>query len=176
MWIVLSCIVIGGIVGVILGRNIGRPNTPPDIGNTISGGVFGVLLGAVASLVVTVVIGSFLARPVWVRTNVTELVSLRSDDHQIKGTFFLGSGSIGDNTWYFYYAKVGGGYQPKKLVADEKVTIFEDNTKNPSLVQFTKCDHGRFNNRLYFYPIFTDEYKYEFHIPPGAIRRNFILN
>ena len=113
-----------------------------------------------------------------VTTTEVKLVSLRSVD-QINGSFFLGSGSIGVDQYYFFYKDAGnGGYKLDKLRVDDSVTVFEENRQDGRLVR-KRCN-GEFLNRWYYLigmsrPSSSCLHGVEFHIPQGSLQKRFQL-
>ena len=107
----------------------------------------------------------------WTGPETAQLVSLRDSDG-ISGHFFLGTGSIGTTQYYFFYEEVGQGYQPGKVAVTEKVMVFEEKQQNGELKVYTR----RFVNPwLRWVALHWQGQKYEFVIPAGSLKKNFIL-
>jgi hypothetical protein len=89
------------------------------------------------------------------------------------GSFFLGIGSIEDETTYFYLIKNSNGYQIKRLENGTGVYIKEDAKKKTARVDF----YDPINRRLFFWlGDFTPLSKAIIHIPKGSIKLNFKVN
>ena len=123
--------------------------------------LFGFLLGGVISLG----IGHF--PPQHFTANGCSLVALKQKDG-IQGSFFLGSGSIQDVQYYFYYRNLGNNtYRMGKEKVDNCVVV-EDGRK--SKVWFTP----EFNNRWWYLVGLPSAQKaIEFHVPKGSISKDF---
>jgi len=131
-----------------------------------------IFVGVMLGLLIGVLAGNFIPK-YKVVSNTVKIVSLRNGDG-ITGSFFLGSGSIGSEQYYFYYKKVGNGYQQGKLMADDKVTVFEEERKDGEIRIYV----SNFVSKSYFwvaFPVCMFEPKYEFHIPNGSLKMNFTL-
>ena len=89
-----------------------------------------------------------------------EIVSIRTED-SIEGSFFLGSGTLKDKTYYVCYSKNSKGYKLEKLETDKSYVI-EDNDKTPSVYKVN------YKNSLGTY--------YNIYVPVGTIITTFILN
>src|SRR3989344_204066 len=107
----------------------------------------------------------------WTAGEVIKLVSLRSSDG-INGNFFLGTGSIGTTQYYFYYKEAGRGYQPGKVEVADNVTVFEEKRQAGELKVYT----SKFvNPSLEWVALNLEHHKYEFIIPEGSLKKNFVL-
>lgn len=96
-------------------------------------------LGLVLSLIIafptTMLVGLIPGRVVEIRK---EIVALQ-DNMTIEGSFFLGSGYIEGELYYFYMEKkADGGYTAQKVYADSHCTIYED-----SSTPYVKFTHHR---------------------------------
>jgi len=99
------------------------------------------------------------------------LIALRDKDG-VQGQFFLGTGQIKNEPYYFYYVALpDGGYSPEKMNFDD-VTIYEENRKDAVLLEYSCA----FKNKwAYLVSMPTSDAcnKTEFHVPTGTIRRGF---
>lgn len=164
------------IVGLLIGSYEFKDSRDRGFNTGIS-----FFIGAVVGFFVSLVLSQLLAPPnEWVATKV-ELVSLRNID-SVDGHFFLGCGSIGDTQYYSYYQKVGKGYRPERMEFAKNITIFED-TQAPCIItrSLRMPAHNSFSKLFPWICILgnpnkTEVSKIEIHIPPGTLRRNFVLN
>ena len=101
----------------------------------------------------------------------TELVSLRNSDGP-HGRFFLGTGSIGSTEYYFYYKKVGEGFQPGKIEVDDNVTVFEDK-RDGGLLRIYETRFA--SSLLWILGLMSSERSFEIIIPNGSLKQNFVL-
>lgn len=160
------------VVGAVLGWT--NFNDRVTITQRISHAVMIGSLGLVFGSLVGMFAGSFFQKQ-WTLNEEARLVTLRTTDG-LQGTFFLASGSIGDAQYYFFYKEVeGGGYKPDKILVADNVTIYEEDREDGMVKVYR---YGIVNPPRWFIvaPNSTiQRVKYEFHIPRGAIKRNFIL-
>lgn len=107
----------------------------------------------------------------WIPSPQARLVSLRNADG-VNGTFFLGTGSIGTDQYYFYYKEVEGGYQPGKVLVANNVTVHEENRQDALMQRYV----WQFTSSTYEWFGFTWPHeKYDFYIPQGTLKKNFVL-
>src|SRR3990167_4853279 len=106
----------------------------------------------------------------WTAGEVIKLVSLRSSDG-INGNFFLGTGSIGTTQYYFYYKEAGRGYQPGKVEVADNVMVFEEKRQGGDLKAYT---YQFVNPSLGCIAMDWQSQKYEFVIPDGSLKKNFV--
>jgi len=71
-------------------------------------------------------------------TSVQEICSIRNDD-TTEGSFFLGSGSIKETQYYFYYIKNGNSSYYLSKMRAIGTGVIEDNDKTPGIYQEMKC-------------------------------------
>ena len=102
------------------------------------------------------------------------LVAIRDKDG-IRGQFFLGTGSISGDQYYFYYDQLpDGGLRPGKVRASGGVRIYEENRSDAKLIKYI----WDFDQPWAWYvsiPIRDGGYFYEFYVPNGAIKRGFTM-
>lgn len=124
------------------------------------------------------IVGGFLSLMIgvciptqWKEIKRIPLVSLRSGN-ATTGLFFVGLGSLGEDLCYFYYEKVGEGYKPGKIKVDDNVTVFEQPREDAERVMYSL----EFKNSvLDAFAISPGIKKYEFYIPNGSLRKEFVL-
>ncbi|MEK7568368.1 MAG: hypothetical protein AAB498_01935 [Patescibacteria group bacterium] len=107
----------------------------------------------------------------WTGPETAKLVSLRDGDG-ISGHFFLGTGSIGATQYYFFYKEAGQGYQPGKVAVADNVIVFEEKRQGGELKAYT---YQFVNPSFGWIAIDWQGQKYEFVIPEGSLKKNFVL-
>jgi len=109
----------------------------------------------------------------WVETEQVKLLSLRSADG-VKGNFFLGSGSIGTKQYYFFYKEKGVGYQPGKVEANGNVIVYEEEGRHDGLIKTYKKEF----TSTFWVSLIAQTWpseRYDFFIPVGSLKKDFIL-
>ena len=107
----------------------------------------------------------------WEETDKIELLSLRNVNG-VSGHFFLGSGSIQSEQYYFFHKKSGDSYQPGTVRADNNVFVHESERQDGA----AKVYERKFiNQRHTWYALCWPSEKYEFFIPNGALKRSYKL-
>ena len=107
----------------------------------------------------------------WTGPDTAKLVSLRDGDG-ISGHFFLGTGSIGTTQYYFFYKEAGQGYQPGKVTVTGNVMVFEEKRQGGELKAYT---YQFVNSSFGWIAMDWQSQKYEFVIPEGSLKKNFVL-
>lgn len=135
------------------------------------------VIGSIVTLIIGIIIARFIG--LFIPEEFSKIPYLTADlgylerDSKLTGSFCLGSGSINQYPYYFYYEKnEDGGYVPKQLAAGDNVVFFEnkDTTTLPHVKVFTK----EFTTKwLDWFAISSTEKKYEFHIPEGSIKAEY---
>ena len=119
----------------------------------------------------------------WKLEETAALVSLRSSSG-VTGNFFLGSGTIGQGQYYFFYEKLGEGYQPGSIAAANNVTIFEEKREDGELKTYVSSGFANpwialiglsSQSRPYAFSLLKLNKLYEFRIPEGSLKQNFVL-
>ncbi len=108
----------------------------------------------------------------WTGPETTGLVSLRGSDG-LSGQFYLGTGSIDTTQHYFFYEAVGLGYRPRKIEIEGNVTVFEDEERKVG--ELKTYTYQFVNPNLLLVGLDYPTKKYEFFIPRGSIKRDFML-
>lgn len=159
------------VIGILIAVLICRRNNFYDgwIGQSVLGCFFGFCVAIACFFAV-----SSFAEKVKVHHSHWTLYAMH-DQSSVSGSFFLGSGSVGSETYYsFYYVdkdSVGTFYKPCKIVADNAVIYEEDRSNGELEVTIEQFANPMLNYisspRRTFY--------YAFHIPRGSIAPRFIL-
>jgi hypothetical protein len=107
-------------------------------------------------------------------TSHSTLEAIRDKDG-ITGTFFLGSGVIKGDQYYFYYERMqDGGFRPGKVYAGSGVRVYEEDRTDAELVTF-KWELNASWAWLVAFPVNTGGYSYDFHVPKGTIRTGYTM-
>lgn len=98
------------------------------------------------------------------------LVALR-DKEGGAGSFFLGSGTLASESYFFYYARRGdGGFSAHKMLIDANVVLYEEDRTDAELEIFSEqfvSPHGWWFG-------FPEHYRtYHFRVPKGTIRSGY---
>lgn len=107
----------------------------------------------------------------WTEPETAKLVSLR-DGESNSGHFFLGTGSIGTTQYYFFYEEDGSGYRPRKVAVADNVIVFEEKRQGGELKAYT---YQFVNPSFGWVAVDWPSRKYEFVIPEGSLKKNFVL-
>ena len=79
---------------------------------------------------------------------------------------------FGTTQYYFYYKEAGRGYQPGRVEVADNVTVFEEKRQAGELKVYT----SKFvNPSLEWVALNVEHHKYEFIIPEGSLKKNFVL-
>jgi len=85
---------------------------------------------------------------------------------------FSAPASISTTQYYFFYKEVGQGYQPGKVAIADNVLVFEEKRQGGELRTYT---YQFVNSSLGWIAMGWQSQKYEFVIPEGSIKKNFML-
>lgn len=142
-----------------------------------------ILLGSVVSSFVSIIliVGISLAYSKFVNIDYnykyqyTEIVNLQ-DNSSVNGSFFLGSGSINEESYYVYYYKTDDGFYKlgKTKTDNAKIKITNE---TPRKVKKIKCITPGNLFEKYFIILPTSlTHSVHFEIPPGSIKENYNLD
>jgi hypothetical protein len=152
---------------------------PDSLGSYFFVGLFYLFICGVAGMVcadVAAGIGQFFEGHA-VEGEHSRLLAIRDKDGG-EGSFFLGSGFISSQPYYFYYEQLkNGGFRPRKIEADDGVTVYEEDRKDAELVTF----HWKINYPSWAW-IFcmpdsdgSQKETYAFHVPRGTIKTGYSM-
>jgi hypothetical protein len=175
MLTVLLCALAGLIEAFhVVSTSPNLPNRPNNVFEWVfifvSAVVLGALPGGLVGLGLSYLLGILFPKK-WFEYK-HELVSLRGSEGT-QGRFFLGSGSIGQGEYYFYYEKSGAGYAPGKIMIDNNVTVYEEEREDGQMVVFVR--HFVWWTQVRLFANWPREWRYEFHIPKGTLKQEFHL-
>lgn len=149
-------------------------------GTALEASAIGIVCGLVIVLIQIFMIPVFLPKK-WVEDGSINLVSLREKTVS-EGTFYLGNGSIAGIDYYTYYREWDGGYKKEKIIAHPS-----DSCKTSTVIYehpVLKTGELKLFKRVFaesWYEYFGatanawECKKYQFHIPTGSIRKEFVL-
>lgn len=93
------------------------------------------------------------------------------DNSSASGSFFIGSGYVNDELYYYYVSEGKHGYEMKKLEADQCYIIYDNNVHS---IEFWEAKS--FKNKAYnIFAIPTERY-YVFRVPEGSITNEFAVD
>jgi len=145
-------------------------------GNTGVDYAFFIFIGLSLSIAVFVVgiglaLGLGKALPkTWVHTDTVEIVKIQGQV-TTGGTFFLGSGIVDGELYYFYYAKMGDGrYRSGKIPAGEAIIYEED--RNDAYIDFY-AKKLKPAGLQFWIGINLEPESCEIHVPNGSIKSEF---
>ncbi|MDB6035990.1 MAG: hypothetical protein JWM16_6328 [Verrucomicrobiales bacterium] len=102
------------------------------------------------------------------------LVAIRTKDG-IEGQFFLGTGFIQSDQYYFWYRQLpNGGFQPGKTYAGSGVTVYEEDRKDAVMVTW----QWQLNQPWAWWvsiPTSAGGTAKEFHVPTGTILKGYSM-
>lgn len=102
------------------------------------------------------------------------LVAIRDKDG-VAGHFFLGSGFVNSDPYYFYYEQVkDGGFRPGKVRVGQGVRVYEEDRQDAELVEFEWDVDLKWAWAIAF-PSNAGGYSYDFHVPRGTIRIGYTM-
>lgn len=103
-----------------------------------------------------------------------KLIAIRDKDG-VEGAFFLGSGYINSQPYYFYYERLpDGAFRPGKIRADGSVKVYEEDRPDAELVRFDWETKARWV-WLVAIPHDDEAVSYDFHVPKGTIKTGYSM-
>ncbi len=129
------------------------------------------LIGIMGGMGVAAIVG-FFPEKIIIEDGRTEIVALK-DSQGLEGHFFLGSGQINSEMYYFYYYSCGTSCSAFGKTPAFAARIYED-SDSPHITYFKKV----FKNPSWndFAIILEDNEPSEIHIPKGSIKQGFTLD
>lgn len=151
-------ILIGGIIGGIIGKR----NYETSLGS---------LLGIVAALTLTIILLA-TANTETVAVSEKPIYALK-DGGQIGGSFFIGTGTVEEEQYFFYVTDKGEGKTIDKQLVEES-TVIEDNNRHPEIV---KCDE-RFKSGFvrFMFGDYMGDATYKIYVPEGTVTTDFTID
>jgi len=141
--------------------------------------VFGICLTSVTSIAIGfllfAIIGmpiSYKAKQIPIEESREKLVTFK-DNNNISGSFFLGTGSIEGDLYYYYYKEVGDGRYISGKISSYRCVINETDEVSPCIVSY-KSEFGNKYWKLFSFP--DKHFKSDIYIPKNSIVRGFKLD
>lgn len=161
-WIILVAVVfIGGIVISIRERD--------DAFFIL--GLIGMLVAGVVGGMFCCGIGAFFEADEVYDVDHTEIVAL-ADNTGAQGSFFLGSGTVKSDIYYFYITENEDGSKDINKIRSRDVAFYDDEADAPYIV--TIRSHNSSPVARFFF--ITEECRTEVHIPPNSITSDFSVD
>lgn len=91
---------------------------------------------------------------------------------EVSGDFFLGSGSIENKEYYYFYYKSSLGFKRDKVLVSE-TSIVETDDKNPEIVRGEQCYDQNTLIKWQCGEVESQRYKYIMYVPKGTIIKEF---
>jgi hypothetical protein len=105
------------------------------------------------------------------KTERINIVAL-SDNVGVSGRFFLGSGTVQSEMYYFYMTENNTGGKVMDSICS-CVPVYEDEANNPYIITI----HKRVSDPVArFFFITSESERTEIHIPPNSIQYNFNID
>lgn len=148
------------IVGVIFGRQE----------RSVGAFFFATFMSALASLIVIMFIMLIGVTTVGEDYKLIDDQNLKaiSVSSNINGSFFLGSGSVDEESVYYYYAAQDGGFVLQNVPTDDALVI--EDSSNPRIESYTSVS----KNSLWYFG--QGDRSYKIYIPAGSITNQFNMN
>lgn len=162
MYTIIICVVICAIVGFIIEREEGVWFL-----GIIGGGILGLAIGMTISL--------FIPAISKVETKTYNMAAIQ-DNSSVKGSFFLGSGSInGTMKYVYYYMEDSNSYRMNQVDYDKAKVIYSSEPPKVIIYHLTE-DVNTLRSKFNTGGLLRETEWYEFYIPKGSIQNNFTLD
>jgi len=146
------------------------------VGAIAVGAVMGGIAWAVTALIILNISNNYIDAHMSEMTiytsevRITQIKSLNDNTGNMSGSFFLGTGNIGpDSRFYFYACYSDSTYMLKDLNAD-RVTIVESDFRKPCVVKYeSHIDWSRTEISLFLFKLEKQKYRYEIYVPENTI-------
>jgi hypothetical protein len=155
------------MIGVISGFGITHICTS-DLGFAFFMAIFGGICGGIFALFATIAWSS--STKVYKTKSKYKIASLKNVSG---GNFYLGSGSLNGNYYYFFHKEIAfNRYVPERIITNDDVEIIEEARDDGELIIL---EEYKDDVALMFSFCFPINEKFEFHIPKGSIAHNYQL-
>lgn len=102
------------------------------------------------------------------------LTTIRDKDGVV-GQFFLGTGVIeGDQYYFYYHTNADGSVTPDKVNASQGVRVYEEDRQDAELITY----EWKLNKPwawLISIPVNNGGWSYKFHVPKGTVRTGYTM-
>jgi hypothetical protein len=150
----------------------GRQTDAADLGERICVALFGLLIGVFFGTAVMFMLGQAVPSGV-VETGERYEIGALQDAFAYSGRFFLGSGTVNGEIYFFYYQREGAGYVARQAEGWRTV-IYTDESERPyvATLRAAVVDPVWAN----FAMSWGSQRSYAFHVPPGSIVSSYTLD
>ena len=145
-----------------------------DLGN-----FFDVFIGLFVSVAITLfilmgslIIGQAFKADEIYNTEKESIIALK-DNNLPTGDFFVGSGYIDSDLYYYYFTENEDGGKEFHSVKAKEVTLYDDVKKETAYIETKEM---RNSNPIINFFFITDKQKQEIHIPEGSVDYSFSVN
>ena len=161
-WLILAGL---GIIGIIIWTIYERD---PDC--LLLGGVF-LMAFAFLAVVVSGLVGlAFPSNEVY-STEETPICAL-SDNSDLEGSFFLGSGYVKEDIYYYYLTENDDGSKTMRKIPAMGTPVDDSETENPRIV----TEYTRNSNPVVRFFFFTYNETHKIYIPPKSIKYSYNID
>jgi len=105
--------------------------------------------------------------------NEKESIVALKDNSLSTGHFFIGSGYIDSDLYYYYFTENEDGGKDFHSIEATKATLYDDEEKETAYIKTIKM---RNSNSIINFFFITNRQKQEIHIPEGSIDYSFSVN
>jgi hypothetical protein len=144
---------------------------------TFSYFIIGLVGGFLIAYCVASLIGSFF--PTYEKIETIKLYSLEDNIGMSSRRFFLGTGRIENNDYYYFRKEVGDGLvQKDRIVVDfNNNIVFEDESAPHGEAYLFIYSRDFVRESSYYWGVRRYKVlKYVFQIPPGSIKKGYLLD
>lgn len=133
--------------------------------------ISGLIVGAIALLLLVLISLGLSATPV--ETGKENIFALK-DNSQSSGSFFLGSGTINEEQYFFYIVETEKGKYFKKAEAKNSFIKEEDGLVQPYMVTY----EYRFDSKFarFMYGEYNGDIEYQFVVPRDTVTTDFVVD
>lgn len=139
-----------------------------DIGDIVIGILFAVV-SFIVMIGITLLISLFPSTEL-VKVQTNSITALK-DNSKHNGSFFLGSGNVGDDQYYFYIKETSKGKKMNKVNTDD--SYIKEESVNPYVVRYEHHYKSGFAKILFGERNLLKSDEYIFHVPKGTITTDF---
>ncbi|NFH75761.1 hypothetical protein [Clostridium botulinum] len=149
---------------------IGHPNLLEYILATIKGFIMGCLINFILMILIFFMINIHASKKEVIDTTV--FIKAIKDNQSINGNFFLGSGNINGEIYYYYMTCKDDNTQIKKIKNNDNVYMIENNIEKPKIIFYKK---EFVNPKLKDMPCLGTG-KIKIYIPKGTLKMNYNID
>lgn len=144
-----------------------------DVGTVILAILTGFIFGAVLAVFGALIALSISCKTEDVVVGRSELMCL-TDKSSMQGSFFLGSGTIGETMKYAFYIKNKDQTFRLHVIDAQQAYIKYIKSGNTPYIEQIKVVRSKDDRNVW--SCFIEQYKYIFYVPNGSIKQNYTLD